>query len=130
MWVKLIPLIVLLTVILNFWTAFMVGRSRGKTGVKAPAVTGHPDFERAFRVQMNTLEQTVMFLPVLYLCATYFRLDVAAVLGIVWLLGRIMFALAYYQDSTKRGPGFLVGIAAFGGLLLGAGVGVVGNLLS
>jgi glutathione S-transferase len=129
MWAKLIPLVVMLTVLLNFWAALMVGRSRGKTGVRAPAVTGHPDFERAFRVQMNTVEQTVMFLPTLYLCGMYFRMDVAVVLGGVWLLGRVLFALAYYQDSAKRGPGFLVAMAAFAGLFLGAGVGIVGNLL-
>jgi glutathione S-transferase len=130
MLIKLIPLIVLLTIVLNFWTAFMVGRSRGKTGVKAPAVSGHPDFDRAYRVQMNTVEQTVMFLPALYLCQMYFRTDVAVVLGFVWLLGRVMFALGYYQDAAKRGVGFLVGFAAFAGLVLGGGIGVVSGLLN
>jgi glutathione S-transferase len=127
---KLVPLIVLLTVLLNFWTALMVGRARGRTGIKAPAVTGHPDFERAYRVQMNTLEQTVMFLPVLYLCQMYFRTDVAVALGFVWLLGRLMFAIGYFQDAAKRGPGFLVAFAAFGGLFIGAAIGVISSLLS
>jgi glutathione S-transferase len=130
MLIKLVPLIVLLTVLLNFWTMAMVGRARGRTGIKAPAVTGHPDFERAYRVQMNTLEQTVVFLPALYLCQMYFRTDVAVVLGFVWLVGRLIFAIAYLQDAAKRGPGFLVAMAAFGGLLIGAGIGVISSLLS
>jgi glutathione S-transferase len=116
----LLPLVVFLNVLLLFWVMFEVGRSRAKTGVKAPATSGHPDFERAFRVQMNTIEQTVIFLPTLWLCSTYYRADLAAVLGFIWITGRIWYALGYLKSASQRGGGFMVAMAAWG-VLLGAG---------
>ena len=68
---QLPALVTLLTVLLMFGTATAVGFARGKYGIKAPATSGHPAFERAFRVQMNTLEATMMFLPLLWLAAHY-----------------------------------------------------------
>jgi uncharacterized MAPEG superfamily protein len=115
--------VVLLTVLLQGGTAFAVGRARMLYGVKAPATTGHPDFERAFRVQMNTLEATLMFLPSLWLAATYGAPPWAGLAGLVWVAGRVWYALAYLRDPAKREGGFAVGSV---GLLATLLIGVIG----
>ena len=94
--------VTLLIVLLLFATAFAVGRGRHKYGVAAPAVAGHPAFERLYRVQMNTLEWAVMTLPCLWIAAAYVSDALAAGLGGLWLLGRIAYALAYAADPAKR----------------------------
>ncbi|MDD2989756.1 MAG: MAPEG family protein [Zoogloea sp.] len=121
--------VTLLIVLLLFATAFAVGRGRHKYGVAAPAVTGHPVFERLYRVQMNTLEWAVMTLPCLWIAATYVSDVGAAGLGLVWWLGRIAYALAYAADPAKRARGFTVGALAFGALGLMAGGGVIWQLI-
>jgi len=85
---------------------FKVGRARARYGVKAPAVTGNETFERYFRVQQNTLEQLIVFLPGLYLFSNYFRPQVAAVLGAIYLIGREIYAFTYVKDPAKRDIGF------------------------
>jgi len=106
-----------------------VGRARGKYKIEAPAVTGHPDFERVHRVQVNTLEQLVAFLPALWLFALYTSPAWASVLGSVWIAGRAIYAVGYYRAAEKRSLGFGIGIAAFSVLWLGAAWGVVRTLL-
>ena len=118
-------LFTLLTVLLLFGTMWAVGHARGKYGIKAPATSGHPAFERAYRVQMNTLEQTVMFLPTLWLAANYGFGGWAGIAGLVWLVGRAWYALAYLKDPAKRGPGFGLGMLGWIALLVMAGIGVV-----
>jgi uncharacterized MAPEG superfamily protein len=122
---QLPALVTLLAMLLLFGTAWAVGRARGKHGIKAPAVTGHPAFERAYRVQMNTLEQTVMFLPTLWLAANYGFSGWAGIAGLVWLAGRVWYAAAYLNDAGKRGPGFGLGMIAWLALLVLACIGVV-----
>ncbi len=122
---QLPALVTLLTVLLLFGTMWVVGHARGKYGIKAPATSGHPAFERAYRVQMNTLEQTIMFLPTLWLAATYGFGAWAGIAGLVWLLGRAWYALAYLKDPAKRGPGFALGMLGWIALLVMAGIGVV-----
>jgi uncharacterized membrane protein YecN with MAPEG domain len=85
---------------------FKVGRARARYGVKAPAVTGNDTFERYFRVQQNTLEQLIVFLPGLYLFSHYFRPQVAAVLGAIYLIGREIYAFTYVKDPARRGVGY------------------------
>lgn len=121
---ELPALATLLTILLLFATTVMAGRARAKYGIKAPAVSGHPVFERAYRVQMNTIENTVLFLPTLWLAAMYGFSGWAGVAGLVWVAGRIWYALAYVNDPTKRGPGFAVGMLAFLVLLIMAAIGV------
>lgn len=122
---KLPALVTLLTILLLFGTSWLVGRARGKYAIKAPATSGHPMFERAYRVQMNTLEQTVMFLPTLWLAATYGFTGWAGSAGLVWVAGRVWYAVAYMAEPAKRGPGF--GLASVGwiALLVMAAIGVV-----
>jgi glutathione S-transferase len=123
-------LVTLLTVILQFGTMFAVGHARGKYRIEAPATSGHPAFERAYRVQMNTLESTVMFLPTLWLAAHYGYVLWAGVAGLVWVLGRIWYAVAYLQDAKKRGPGYLVSMIGWAALGVMAALGLVRAMLA
>jgi glutathione S-transferase len=92
--------------IIYFGLSVNVGRARAKWGVPAPQASGHPEFDKRYRVQMNTLEQLALFVPGVFLCAPVQGDLFTAVLAGIWCLGRIMFALAYYKDPAKRGPGF------------------------
>ncbi|OAF02236.1 hypothetical protein AYJ54_27980 [Bradyrhizobium centrolobii] len=106
-------LITLLAILMYFFTCINVARSRGRTGVKVPAMSGHPDFERAFRIQMNTLEWMPIFLPSLWLFAIYISDAIAAAIGAVWIVGRIVYFVGYSKAAAKRSPGFAIqGIAS------------------
>ena len=122
-------LITLLTVVLIGAAMYLVGRARGRHQVKAPATTGHPDFERAFRAHQNTIEQAVMFLPALWLGTIYGDARIAAWLGFAWLLGRVWYLFGYMSPGGKRGAGFMVAIIANFGLLLLAAWGLLPPLL-
>jgi uncharacterized membrane protein YecN with MAPEG domain len=99
--------------------------ARAKGDVKAPATSGDEMYERALRVQMNTVEQLVITLPAMWICAMYYRPLVAAALGLVFFLGRLLYRTAYMRDPAKRGPGMIVGFLANVGLMLTALWGVV-----
>ena len=118
-----LALMVYLVVSLN------VGRARVKYQVKPPAVTGDPNFERVLRVQQNTLEQLVAFLPGLWLFAIYVSPAWGAGLGAIWVLGRVLYAWGYYQAAEKRGPGFGLSFLSALILLLGGLIGIILNLL-
>jgi glutathione S-transferase len=113
-------LVTCLAILFYFFTSFRVGKARDTFGVKAPATSGNPDFERVFRVQMNTLEWMPIFLPALWLFAVYVSDPLAAVLGLIWIGGRILYLTGYSQAASKRGPGFGVQALAAGVLLLGS----------
>jgi len=124
--IELPALVTLLTVLLLFGTMFVTAKARGKHDIKAPAISGHPEFERAYRVQMNTIENTVMFLPVLWLAATHgFGGLWAGTAGLIWLVGRAWYALAYLKDPANRGGGFIVSMLGWAALVLMAGIGIV-----
>jgi glutathione S-transferase len=112
-------LVTCLAILFYFYTGFRVGRARVAFGVKAPAISGNADFERVFRVQMNTLEWMPIFLPSLWLFAIYVSDPIAAVLGLVWIAGRILYLTGYSQAANKRGTGF--GIQAAAAIILWAG---------
>jgi len=115
----------LLSLLLYLNLTMVVGRARGKYGIKAPAITGHEHFERAHGVQMNTVEQMVFFLPALWLCAVFLSDKAAAVGGLIWVIGRGIYAISYLGDPKKRGPGIVISMFAQTGLFLGAVYGVV-----
>lgn len=121
---QLPAVVTLLTLLLMFATVWMVGRARERYGIKAPSISGDPAFERAWRVQMNTLENAVMFIPALWLAAQYVDPLWAGIAGLVWLAGRVWYALAYLRDPTRRGPGYLVSMIAWAALVLMAAGGI------
>ncbi len=114
--------VTILAILLYFYMGVRVGQMRMKHGVKAPATSGHEEFERAFRVHYNTLEALVVFLPLLWLATVYFSptypllMWLPALLGLAWIVGRILYMTGYMADPDKRGIGF--GIASLAQLLL------------
>lgn len=90
----------------------LCGRARVQSGLLAPAMTGDETFERAYRVQMNTVEQLVIALPAMWVSATYFSPMIAASLGLCFFIGRLLFRIAYMSDPEKRAPGMLIGFSA------------------
>src|SRR5258708_29826539 len=89
-----------------FFMCARVARAHIRYGVKLPGTTGHPDFERVLRVQMNTLEWMPIFLPSLWLFAIYISDPIAAALGVVWIAGRIVYLTGYSKAVEKRSMGF------------------------
>ncbi len=122
-------LITALTVVVITIAMYFVGRARGKYQIHAPAITGHPDFERAFRAHQNTLEQTVMFLPLLWLATIYSNEQYAAYLGYAWLIGRLWYVFGYIADAKKRGMGFMVGALALIALLVMSFWGIISQMM-
>ena len=112
-------LVTCLAIAFYFFTSTQVARARARFGIKVPAISGHPDFERVFRVQMNTLEWMPIFLPSLWLFAIYISDAAAAALGLVWIAGRILYWRGYSQAAEKRNMGFA--IQSFAAMILWAG---------
>ena len=119
----------LLAILVYFYSSILVSRARGKFGVKLPAISGNPDFERVFRAQMNTLEWLPIFLPSLWLFAIYIGDGIAGVLGAVWVIGRVLYVLGYAQAVAKRGPGFAIQAVATIALWIGASGAIVWRLV-
>jgi glutathione S-transferase len=117
----LVAIVTLLALLLYFYMSLRVGHGRSKYNVPAPATTGHPDFERAYRVHMNTLEWLPLFLVSLWLFAIAWESDlVAAGIGLVWIIGRVLYLNGYSKAAEARGPGFGIQALATGVLLFGA----------
>ena len=109
--------------------AGFVGWARGRYEVPAPAISGHPEFERYFRVHQNTLEQLIVFIPSLFLFGQFVSELWAAGLGGAFIAGRALYFLGYVRDPAKRTAGFLIGYLANVGLLVGGLIGTVRTLL-
>ncbi len=118
-------LVTLLAVALYFYTGILVARARVKYGVKVPATTGNVDFERTFRVQQNTLEWMPIFLPLLWFFVLYVNDWSAALLGLVWLAGRVVYIRGYAAAADKRHRGFAIQAFACGALFIGVLAGIV-----
>jgi glutathione S-transferase len=125
-WTAWATVAVLLTYI---WILANVAMARGKYKVVAPSIDGPIEFQRVYRVQINTVEQIVLFLPALWMCAYFFSDRWAAAGGIVWVVGRIVYALSYYKDPAKRELGFGISMAANVAVMAGTVIGlvIVGN---
>ena len=113
-------LVTCLAIAVYFYSSILVSQARGKFGVKVPATSGNADFERVFRAQMNTLEWLPIFLPSLWLFAIYIGDAIAALLGLVWVIGRVLYIFGYAKATAKRGPGFYVQALAAMALWVGA----------
>jgi len=121
--------VTVLTVLLFFYMGLNVGRMRAKHGIKAPAMTGHDEFERAVRVHMNTLEGAMAFLPVLWIAAIYFGGWIPALAGFVWVVGRVIYMIGYMAAPEKRETGFTIQALALVVLIVLAIWGVVRTFL-
>ena len=116
-----VALVTIAALLVYIWMGVRVGQARAKSGVAAPAMTGDPILERHIRVHYNTLEWLPIFLAGLWLFAIYWNDLFAAGLGLVWIVGRIVYALGYVSDPKKREAGFMIQLAATAILLFGAG---------
>lgn len=115
-----VALVTIAALLVYFWMSFQVGRARSKCGIAAPAMTGDPVLERTIRVHYNTLEWLPIFLVSLWLFAIYWLDWVAALLGVLWIVGRILYAVGYVADPRKRELGFVIQALATAVLLFGA----------
>lgn len=122
---NLVAVVLALALIEFFVFGLLVGRARGTYGVPAPAIAGHPVFDRYMRVHQNTMEQLVVFVPAMWLFATYVSATVAAGLGLVFVIGRVLYMRGYVQDPSKRSLGFAVSAIPLLILLLGSVIGAV-----
>lgn len=123
-----VELVAVIAVLQFFAFGALTGRARSQSGLKAPAVTGHEGFERMYRVQMNTLEILIAFLPALFLAAKYWPTPLIAGLGVVYVIGRHLYWRAYVSDPAKRGIGFMMSMLPTLFLLVLALVGIVLSL--
>jgi uncharacterized membrane protein YecN with MAPEG domain len=124
-----VDLVLLLTLLEYLVFIILVGRARGRYGVKAPATTGHEQFERYFRVQQNTLELLILFLPALVLAARYWNPLWIAAIGFVFVLGRLEYLRSYVREPASRGLGFGLSMLPVLALWFAALAGVVRTLV-
>ena len=125
----LIALVTLLTVVLLMVCMLLVARARGRYQVKAPATTGPEGFERMLRIQANSSESALMFLPALWAAAAFGAVWISATLGAVWLLARAWYVVAYANPARSRGPAYTLSFVAVLGLVLQGLWGVAWTLL-
>jgi glutathione S-transferase len=122
----LTAVVTLLAVLVALWTAIRIVGARRRTGIQPPATTGAPELECALRVQANTVEQLIIFLPALWLAALYFQGWIPGVLGLIWCVGRILYVLGYRAEKPGgREMGFIIAMIAMIALIVLAGVGIV-----
>jgi glutathione S-transferase len=109
----LVALVTMLALLLYMVMVIRTGGARARYKIEAPATTGNLDFERVFRIQANTLENLIVFIPALWIFTLFAANDyLSAGIGLVWVIGRIMYMLGYARAAQARGPGFaLAGIA-------------------
>jgi uncharacterized membrane protein YecN with MAPEG domain len=122
---KFVHLVAMLAIAQYIFFAFKVGLARGKYGVTAPATSGHEMFDRIYRVQSNTLEQLVCFLPALFVASLYWPPLYMAAIGLLYLLGRTLYWLSYVKDPGSRGTGFMMTFASTVLLILAAVAGIL-----
>lgn len=115
-----VAIVTLLALLTYFWMGLQVGRARAKCGIAAPAMTGDPVLERTIRAHYNTLEWLPLFLVPLWLFAIYWSDLIAAIVGLVWIVGRVIYQLGYVADPKKREAGFLIQALAVAVLLFGS----------
>lgn len=125
-----VAIVAMLAVIEFMVFSMLVGRARGTYGVEAPATSGHEVFDRYFRVQQNTLEQLIVFLPGLWVFGNYVSPRWAALIGIIFILGRIVYLRGYVKDPASRSIGFILSFLPTVILVVGGLIGSVVTILS
>jgi glutathione S-transferase len=125
-WVEIVTLLALIELIVF---SVLVGRARGTYGVAAPATTGNPIFERYYRVQANTIETLLVFLPALWIASRYWSPRYVALIGVVYLIGRIVYLFGYVRDPRRRGAGYALSMLPVIVLIITGLVGAIKALL-
>ncbi len=120
-----VALVIVLAIMQYFFFVAMVGKARGKYSISAPATIGNEMFERIYRVQQNTLEQLIIFIPTLYMFALYVHALTAAGIGVFFLIGRMVYYRSYIADPATRGPGMMIGFFAYLVLMIGSLIGII-----
>ncbi len=126
---KYTALVTITAVVFTFILSCRVGKMRAKLGVDAPLSTGSSEFERAFRIHMNTVEQLVLFVPLLWLSTSVLGDLLAAGIGSIWIVGRVIYANAYLRNPANRRPGMIVTLMSTGVLMLATLWGIFIDLL-
>ncbi|HEY4078559.1 MAG TPA: MAPEG family protein [Rhizomicrobium sp.] len=126
----LTALVTLLAIVISIGIVFLVAQARGKTGIQPPAMSGDARLERALRVQGNTVEGFIIFVPALWLAAIYFQGWAPPIIGLVWCLGRIAYVVGYSSDANRRHVGFAICIFAVLALMVLAAIGIVGDWMA
>ncbi len=122
---KYTALVTILAIVVTFYFSARVGAGRAKLGIDAPATTGNPTFDRIFRVHANTVEQIVLFIPMLWIAMMVVGDIWAAAIGALWIVGRLVYMSGYSADADKRGPGTLITLGSTGILTAISAWGVV-----
>jgi len=123
----LVAIDTLLAILLTFLASGRVSQMRGKHGIHAPATIGHPEFERAFRAHANTVENLILYIPLLWMAAFFYGGQLPFWVGLVWIVGRVLYIAGYStNDASKRAPGAYLGYASLAGLAVLAVLGLLG----
>ena len=117
--------VTLLAILISIGLQINTGKVRSRTGIKPPAMSGAPALEAALRAEGNTVEQYVLFLPALWLAALYFQGWVPPIVGLVWCLGRVLYAIGYMSAPEKRYPGYMLTVLSALVLIVLAAIGIV-----
>ncbi len=117
---ELVVIVIMLALVEYIVLGARVGFARGRTGLKAPAVSGNEEFERYFRVHYNTIEQLILFVPSIWFFAEYVHVLGAVGLGLVFIAGRAIYAVSYVKDPTTRGIGMMLTVLPCWTLVFGA----------
>ena len=128
--IQFTAIVTLLAILIAIGTAILVARTRRATGIQPPAMGGDPRLERALRVQGNTVEGFIVLVPSLWLAALYFQGWIPPVIGLVWCLGRIIFAAGYISAANKRHVGFTISMLSVLALVILAGFGIAQAMMS
>jgi len=115
----------LLAILVTFGLGSRVAYLRGKHKVDAPATVGHPGFERGFRAHANTVENLILFIPLLWIATLYYGGQIPFWIGLIWVVSRVVYAFGYAQQNAQmRGPGAGIGFLSLLGLVVLAVIGV------
>jgi glutathione S-transferase len=126
---ELVAIITVLALMQFVYFGIRVGQMRGKHGVKAPDMTGDPEFMRMFRIHQNTMEQLVVFIPALWIFAHYWEPKWGAAIGLIYIASRFVYYLGYLKDPKDRGRGFGIGFVTIAVLMVGGIAGAVMKMM-
>jgi glutathione S-transferase len=126
---ELVTIVIALALIEYTVFGMLVGKARGKYGIDAPAISGNPIFERYYRVQQNTLEVLVLFIPGMWMFGHYVSADVAAGLGLIFIVGRFLYLRSYVADPKSRSIGFALSFIPAQILIIGGLIGAAMNII-